>query len=58
MCDGVCSGTVWYTRPHHHHPMMAHTLQENLGDLHAEVKVKSLHPETVRYFPFTVGCRS
>jgi hypothetical protein len=37
---------------------MVHTLQENLGDLHAEVKVKSLHLETVRYFPFTGGRRS
>jgi hypothetical protein len=37
--------------------MMAQTLQENLGDLHAEVKVHLHHPETVRYFPFTGGCR-
>jgi hypothetical protein len=37
---------------------MAHTLQENMGDLHAEVKVKSLHPETVRYFSFTGESRS
>jgi hypothetical protein len=36
--------------------MMAHTLQETLGDQHAEA-ARALFHETVRYLSFTGGSR-
>jgi hypothetical protein len=38
--------------------MMAHNLQENPEDVHAQVKVEPFHPETVRYFSSIGGRRS